>query len=83
MKWLLTQIESILESPKTSKSWTSRWLEVLKESSKMGFHPEMPRFGFGDPKSSAFTGDVVGRLGGSGAVRSWCRVHSTTSFHRS
>jgi len=69
VKWLLTQIETILDSPVTSKSWTSRWLEVLKESANKGFYPEMPEFGFGDPKSYAIIKNVVERLGESGAVR--------------
>jgi len=69
VKWLLTQIETILDSPITSKSWTSRWLEVLKESATKGFYPEMPEFGFGDPKSYAIMEGVVSRLQGCGAVR--------------
>eukprot|EP00555_Chaetoceros_dichaeta_P004371 CAMPEP_0198263138 /NCGR_PEP_ID=MMETSP1447-20131203/11543_1 /TAXON_ID=420782 /ORGANISM="Chaetoceros dichaeta, Strain CCMP1751" /LENGTH=721 /DNA_ID=CAMNT_0043951627 /DNA_START=406 /DNA_END=2571 /DNA_ORIENTATION=- len=69
LKWLLTQIESILESPSTSKSWTSRWLEVLKESADKGFCPETPEYGYGDPKSYAIMKNVVGRLKSNGAVR--------------
>jgi len=69
VKWLLTQIETILDSPITSKSWMSRWLEVLKESASTGFYPEMPEFGFGDPKSYAIMEGVVDRMKKSGAVR--------------
>jgi len=69
LKWLLTQIEVVLDSPTTSKSWTSRWLEVLKESEEKGFYPEMPEFGFGDPKSYAIIKAAVARLSVNGAVR--------------
>jgi len=69
LRWLLTQIDTILDSPATSKSWTSRWLDVLKESAEKGFYPEIPEFGFGDPKSYAIMKEVVRRLGDNGAVR--------------
>lgn len=69
VKWLLTQIEKILDSPVTSKSWTSRWLEVLKESASKGFFPKMPKFGFGDPKSYAIMKGAVSHTGSIGAVR--------------
>jgi len=69
VKWLITQIETILDSPITSQSWTSRWLEVLKESASKGFYPEMPEFGFGDPKSYAIMEAVVSRMKNNGAVR--------------
>eukprot|EP00439_Symbiodinium_sp_Y106_P080107 s332_g18.t2 len=44
--WALDHTEKILRSPSTS-SWTSRWLEVLKEAHEKGFHPHIPEFGFG------------------------------------
>lgn len=69
LKWLVAQMETILDSPSTSASWTSRWLEVLKESAAKGFYPEMPEFGYGDPKSYAIMKHVVGRLKDNGAVR--------------
>ena len=69
LKWLLTQIETILESPISSESWTSRWLMVLKRSADNGFCPEIPEYGFGDPKSYAIMEDVVFRLSDCGAVR--------------
>jgi len=70
MSWLLTQIELILESPCPSTSWTSRWLQVLKENAvAKGFFSEMPKFGLGDPKSYAIMENVVSRLKSNGAVR--------------
>jgi len=69
VKWLLTQITTILDSPITSQSWTSRWLAVLKESTAKGFHPEIPKLGFGDPKSYAIMEQVVARTKDTGAVR--------------
>jgi len=69
VKWLLTQIESILDSPITPKSWTSRWLEVLKKSAANGYVPKMPQFGFADAKSYAIMECAVERLQKSGAVR--------------
>jgi len=69
VKWQLSQIEAILDSPYTSKSWTSRWLDVLKENAAKGIYHEVPEYGFGDPKSYAIMEDVVGRLKNNGAVR--------------
>jgi hypothetical protein len=56
LRWCISRIESVLdrlsgdESCSTS-SWTSLWLDVLKESAKQGFHPDVPPLGFGDAKS--------------------------------
>jgi len=69
LKWLLAQVEKILDSPITSRSWTSRWLDVLKDSADKGFYPVTPEFGFGDPKSYAIMEDAVGRLSKNGSVR--------------
>eukprot|EP00746_Dinoflagellata_sp_MGD_P121065 gnl/MRDRNA2_/MRDRNA2_56361_c0_seq1.p1 gnl/MRDRNA2_/MRDRNA2_56361_c0~~gnl/MRDRNA2_/MRDRNA2_56361_c0_seq1.p1 ORF type:complete len:1065 (+),score=203.09 gnl/MRDRNA2_/MRDRNA2_56361_c0_seq1:103-3297(+) len=67
-EWSLDQAERILKSP-NSKSWTSRWLEILKEEADKGFHPELPKYGFGDPTSYALIGDLVKATLSSGAVR--------------
>jgi len=69
LNWLLSQIESILDSPKSPMSWTSRWLDVLKQSAENGFYPELPEFGFGDPKSYAIMEEAVSRMKVNGAVR--------------
>lgn len=52
------------------QSWTSRWLEILKKSADKGFHPTIPRFGFGDKKSYEMMKGAVGRsVQVNGAVR--------------
>lgn len=51
---------------KTHISWSLLWLQVLRDSS---FHPEIPRFGFGDPISYCMVENAVERLHLSGAVR--------------
>eukprot|EP00913_Durusdinium_trenchii_P020120 g18908.t1 len=43
--------------------------EILKRESDKGFHPEMPRFGFGDPTSYEIVGEFVTAMGLLGAVR--------------
>ncbi|CAK9052876.1 unnamed protein product [Durusdinium trenchii] len=68
MKWSLGQILEVLERPGSS-GWMSRWLEILKRESDKGFHPEMPRFGFGDPTSYEIVGEFVTAMGLLGAVR--------------
>lgn len=67
--WCLTQIEKILDGPVTSDGWTKRWLEVLKMSAKEGFYPKIPKYGFGDPRSSFIMECAIDRLKGNGAVR--------------
>jgi hypothetical protein len=75
LKWCVHHIERIVEAQleehrikkhKEYKPWSLLWLEVLKESS---FHPEIPRFGFGDPVSYSIVQNAVERLKMSGAVR--------------
>eukprot|EP00546_Thalassionema_frauenfeldii_P001752 CAMPEP_0178933968 /NCGR_PEP_ID=MMETSP0786-20121207/23601_1 /TAXON_ID=186022 /ORGANISM="Thalassionema frauenfeldii, Strain CCMP 1798" /LENGTH=627 /DNA_ID=CAMNT_0020611697 /DNA_START=380 /DNA_END=2260 /DNA_ORIENTATION=- len=49
MKWMANSIKSVLDNPDATKSWSSRWFDILNDSppAKM----KMPRCGFGDPKS--------------------------------
>lgn len=68
-KWCINQIESILESEIGTSSWTSRWLEVLKDSASRGFHPHIPPLGFSDPKSHSIMKFAIQRLRKEGAVR--------------
>jgi hypothetical protein len=52
MKGLIDEIEKILSEKKEDRSWTQRWLDLLKEKALMGSHKvEVPAYGFGDPKS--------------------------------
>ena len=66
VKWSLDKMESILSGPAISKTWTGAWLEVLKEDD---FHPEMPAYGYGDPKSYSLMERASKRLCKDGSVR--------------
>lgn len=68
LRWLLEQTRKILSNPGRA-SWTSRWLEVLKESKNKGLRINVPEFGFGDPTSYRLTEDVIKATIVSGAVR--------------
>lgn len=66
--WLLQNTREVLSSL-DHNPWTSRWLDVLKRENAKGFHPTLPKFGFGDPTSYRLIGDVVAETSGCGAVR--------------
>mmetsp|Transcript_17932 Transcript_17932/g.56104 ORF Transcript_17932/g.56104 Transcript_17932/m.56104 type:complete len:805 (-) Transcript_17932:69-2483(-) len=66
--WSLENTRRILESP-GSASWSSRWLEVLRDANERGFHPTMPRYGFGDRTSYRLIEAVIDATRESGAVR--------------
>jgi len=68
IKWLLTHTEDILGSL-DHQSWNSRWLEVLAKENERGFHPVIPKFGFGDPTSYRLIQDVIAETAPCGAVR--------------
>lgn len=44
-------------------------MEVLKDAAKTGFHPQIPRLGFGDPTSYSLMEDAIERLANVGPVR--------------
>jgi len=68
-QWCLEHTADIVGLP-ASKGWTSRWLEVLKEeANKKGFHPEIPKLGFGDATSVRLIADVVKVTASCGAIR--------------
>jgi len=69
LKWLLSEIENVMENFTVGDSWTGCWFEVLKKAAREGMYPEMPRFGFGDPKSYSIMKNAVSCLSHSGAVR--------------
>ena len=69
MKWCVDQIGGVLDGPPGPESWTNRWLQILKEATSKGFHPNIPRFGFGDPKSYSIMENAVKRFSRDGAVR--------------
>jgi len=66
--WSLEQTLEILKNPGTV-SWMSRWLEVLREAASTGFHPEVPKYGFGDAKSYHLIQSVIQATLQTGAVR--------------
>lgn len=66
MLWCIDRIEEILNSPKSSDSWTERWLDVLKKDNP---HPDIPPYGFGDPKSYGIMERAALQLIDTGAVR--------------
>lgn len=69
MKWCIAQIEKILAIEPSSETWTMRWLENLKEEYQSGFHVDLPKYGFADPKSYNIMAHAVDRLGQHGSVR--------------
>ena len=68
MNWALDNTAELLANP-TSKGWMGRWIGVLKEEARRGFHPNLPKYGFGDPTSYRLIEDVVQALLVTGAVR--------------
>eukprot|EP00931_Biecheleriopsis_adriatica_P075031 TRINITY_DN48994_c0_g1_i1.p1 TRINITY_DN48994_c0_g1~~TRINITY_DN48994_c0_g1_i1.p1 ORF type:complete len:817 (-),score=184.81 TRINITY_DN48994_c0_g1_i1:32-2482(-) len=68
VNWELEHAHDIIGSP-GSQNWTQRWLEVLKHEAAKGFHPEIPKYGFGDPTSVRIISDVVNVTSPCGAVR--------------
>ncbi|KAL3903640.1 MAG: hypothetical protein SGILL_010370 [Bacillariaceae sp.] len=77
LNWCITSIEEVLESQNnggstnntTTATWTDRWLDVLKTNATKGFHPEIPKYGFGDATSYGIVEEAVTFLQDSGAVR--------------
>ena len=68
VNWALDHTTELLKRP-SAKGWMSRWLDVLKAEAAKGFHPELPKFGFGDPTSYELIGMVVDATDTCGAVR--------------
>jgi CRP-like cAMP-binding protein len=68
-KWALKKTRQILEDP-GSNSWTTRWLEVLKQAIQDGdLQMETPKYGFGDPTSYRIIEEIVKATKETGAVR--------------
>jgi len=68
INWLLGHTEDILQTL-DHQSWNSRWLEVLAKENERGFHPAIPKYGFGDPTSYRLIQDVIAETAPCGAVR--------------
>lgn len=69
VNWTIDETEKILESPVSDKGWTSKWLEVMKDTKAKSHHIKMPTYGFGDPMSYSIMAHSVQRLNDTGAVR--------------
>lgn len=74
MMWCIDQIEHILDKNVESgglntDTWTCQWLDVLKRETHKGMHPDIPEYGFGDPKSYSIMEQAARRLKSTGAVR--------------
>jgi len=67
MIWSVDQIEKILDDVPTTDTWTVRWLELLKQNHDA--IPEMPPYGYGDPKSYGIMERAAIQLLDTGAVR--------------
>jgi hypothetical protein len=65
--WTLDVIDELLSGH--HKSWMGAWIQVLQREAEKGFHPHIPKWGFGDPKTSEVTVALAGALSVSGAVR--------------
>ena len=68
MNWSLKHATELIAEPNT-KGWMGRWLNLLKEEAAKGFHPELPKYGFGDATSYGLIGEIVKATSGCGAVR--------------
>lgn len=68
MLWSLDHCEDILATP-DHQSWTSRWIDVLRIEYERGFHPNVPKYGYGDPTTYDMIHGVVQATKGCGAVR--------------
>jgi hypothetical protein len=67
-KWALDHTEEILQAP-GSKSWTSRWLQVLADLAATGEHHDLPPFGYGDETTLKLIETAVAAVASSGAIR--------------
>lgn len=67
--WMLTNARDVLRDKEAVKNWSTKWLEVMKHWHEQGFHPEPPRFGFGDRLSNSLVTSLVQKTQHLGAVR--------------
>lgn len=68
MNWSLEHTKDILRTP-DHQPWNSRWLQVLAKENERGFHPKVPKLGFGDPTSSRLIAFLIETTVACGAVR--------------
>lgn len=68
VRWCLDNVQQVLEKPGVHP-WSTRWLQILKKAGEQGFHPDIPKYGFGDGSSYQLFADLVKATSSSGAVR--------------
>lgn len=66
--WSLDKTAGVLASG-CREGWNCQWLQVLKSESAHGFHPVLPRFGFGDATSYELVSSIVDATKDMGAIR--------------
>ena len=73
MNWALDHTSKLLGSP-DAMGWMARWLAIITQEARNGFHPKLPKYGFGDPTSYGLIGDIVEAMSACGAVRHGAEV---------
>eukprot|EP00316_Scyphosphaera_apsteinii_P007806 CAMPEP_0119346668 /NCGR_PEP_ID=MMETSP1333-20130426/108123_1 /TAXON_ID=418940 /ORGANISM="Scyphosphaera apsteinii, Strain RCC1455" /LENGTH=849 /DNA_ID=CAMNT_0007359179 /DNA_START=509 /DNA_END=3059 /DNA_ORIENTATION=- len=68
MHWALDHTTALLAEP-NGKGWMNRWLDILTQEARNGFHPTLPEYGFGDPTSYGLIGSIIDAVRACGAVR--------------
>jgi len=68
VSWSIQNLSKVLDKPGIHP-FSTRWLQVLKKAGEEGFHPELPKYGFGDPTTVQLFADLVKVTSSSGAVR--------------
>ena len=69
LRWMISGVENLLDHQREKEDWTERWIDVLRKATKEGFHPDIPRYGFGDAKSYSIMKQATESVSLSGAVR--------------
>ena len=69
MRWMISGVEEVLDRQTEDQDWTNCWVEILRKATKQGFHPDIPRYGFGDAQSYSIMKQATESVRLSGAVR--------------
>lgn len=73
---MISGIEKVLEKSQAGENWTQHWIDFIRKASRSGFHPTIPKIGFGDAKSYSIMEQATKSVKLSGAVR-----HGSESFN--
>mmetsp|Transcript_22170 Transcript_22170/g.39882 ORF Transcript_22170/g.39882 Transcript_22170/m.39882 type:complete len:611 (+) Transcript_22170:70-1902(+) len=68
VQWCIAGCQNLIGSG-VAETWTSSWLQLLKLEGSRGFHPKIPKYGFGDATSYQIVDDLVKSTAFCGAVR--------------